>query len=85
MRLILDRIVSNELGKKIAVFENDDSFINVSEEQMPNGLIDKLYSGVIIEADYSNGAISNVRLLTDETENKRAEMKSRLSRFSRKK
>ena len=84
MRLILDRIVSNEQGKRIAVFENDEGLIKISEDKIPNGIIDELFSGIIIEADYSNGEISNVQLLVDETEKKRTEMKNRLSRFSRK-
>ena len=84
MRLILDRIVSNEQGKRIAVFENDEELIKISEDQMPSGIIDELFAGIIIEADYSNGTISNVKLLIDETEKKRTEMKNRLSRFSRK-
>ena len=84
MRLILDRIVSNEQGKRIAVFENDEEIIKISEDQMPSGIIDELVAGIIIEADYSNGTISNVKLLIDETEKKRTEMKNRLSRFSRK-
>ena len=84
MRLILDRIVSNEQGKRIAVFENDEELIKISEDKIPNGIIDELFSGIIIEADYSNGEISNVQLLVDETEKKRTEMKNRLSRFSRK-
>lgn len=85
MRLVLDRIVSNEQGKRIAVFECDDEIIKVVEDNMPSGLIDKLYSGVIIEADCLDDTISNVKLLINETENKRTEMKRRLSRFSRKK
>ena len=84
MRLILDRIVSNEQGKRIAVFENDEELIKISEDKIPNGIIDELFSGIIIEADYSNGEISNVQLLVDETEKKRTEMKNRLGRFSRK-
>ena len=84
MRLILDRIVSNEQGKRIAVFENDEELIKISEDKIPNGIIDELFSGIIIEADYSNGEISNAQLLVDETEKKRTEMKNRLSRFSRK-
>ncbi len=84
MRLILDRIESNGQGKKIAVFENDDEFINVSEDEMPNGLMEKLSSGIMIEAEYANGKISSAKLLENETEKKRAEMKSRLSRFSSK-
>ncbi len=85
MRLILDRIESNGQGKRIAVFENDDEFINVSEDEMPNDLMEKLSSGIIIEAEYANGKILNAKLLENETEKKRAEMKSRLSRFSSKK
>lgn len=85
MKLILDRIELNGHGKKIAVFENDDEFINVSEDEMPLGLMEKLSSGIMIEAEYANGKILSAELLVNETEKKRVEMKSRLSRFSSKK
>ncbi len=86
MKLILDRIEKTEEGKRIAVFENDDEFIKISEENMPNGLIDDVAVGDIIEVEIKNGIIISAKILKEETNSKRNEMKSRLGNlFNRKK
>lgn len=85
MRLILDRIEINAQKKRIAVFEIGRDFVHIDEESMPEGFMDKLTDGIIIEADYQNGKILKAELLTEETEKKKAEMKGRLNRlFNRK-
>lgn len=84
MRLILDRIEENAQGKRIAVFELENEFVNINEDSMPDGLIDKLSSGIILEAEYNDGKITRAEILSNETEAKRQEMKRRLGRFSSK-
>ncbi|MGM9645690.1 MAG: hypothetical protein ACI3XS_03270 [Eubacteriales bacterium] len=79
MRLILDRISQDDKGKKIAVFEVGDDFVTISEDNMPAGFADTLTDGIIIEADYRDGVIYSATLLTEETEKKKKEMKSRLN------
>jgi len=86
MRLILDRIEKNTQGTKIAVFEMRDTFLKVSEDNMPQGFINELEVGDIIEAEVCENKILSAEILKNETENKRNEMKSRLnSLFNRKK
>ena len=84
MKLILDRIEKNQDGKRIAVFEMGDEFINVNEDSMPDGLIEELSVGIILDAEVIDGKIINAKPLINETEQKRQEMKRRLGRFSSK-
>ncbi len=86
MRIILDRIEKTQSGKRIAVFEADDEFIKISEDNMPKGLIDQLEVGDILEVKLDQDKIISAEILKEEADTKRAEMKSRLSNlFNRKK
>ena len=79
MRLILDRIEKNASGERIAIFENNSELIAISEASMPKGIMDQLFAGVIIEAELVGERLCEVKLLLDETEAKKEEMKSRIS------
>ena len=81
MRLILDRIETNAKGKKIAVFEQDEGFIDICEDFMPKELVEQLTPGIIIEAVLENNKILSADLLLEETNAKRNKMKSRLNRL----
>ena len=81
MRLVLDRILENQKGEKIAVFEVNDKFIEINESDMPVGFIDKLSYGIIIEADLIENKLVNPVLLTEETENKMQVNRMRLNRL----
>ena len=48
---------------------------------MPKNLINDLTPGIIIDADYDNGVIKNVTLLTELTIEKKKEMSSRLNKL----
>lgn len=86
MRIILDRIEKNKSGKIIAVFEKDNEFISISEDDMPKDLINILEIGDILEAEIVENKIISAKVLKEETENKRIEIKSRLNNlFKRKK
>lgn len=86
MKIILDRIVSDEYGKRIAVFEIENDFRNVHEDNMPPELINKIKAGDIVDAEIRGNVISSAIILTSETEQKEKEMKTRLnSLFSRNK
>ena len=86
MKLVLDRIEKTQEGKRIAVFENGDSFINIHEDNMPSGFIDELKAGIIIEAELIDNTLYAPKLLLKETEDKHKEMSSRLnSLFNRNK
>jgi hypothetical protein len=82
MQLILDRIETLENGKRIAVFElPDESFTNIHEDDMPEGMMDEFVDGIILDAVYENGKIVSAELLFEETEKKKQEMKERLNRL----
>lgn len=81
MRLMLDRIETNAKGKKIAVFEQDEGFIDICEDFMPKELVEQLTPGIIIEAVLENNKILSADLLFEETNAKRNKMKSRLNRL----
>ena len=85
MRLILDRIEKTAYGKRIAIFEKDDGFIEISEDNMPSDLIDKLKVGDVID-EIKGERIISAKILEAETASRRKEMKSRLGNlFNRKK
>ena len=46
---------------------------------MPKGIMDQLFAGIIIEAELVGERLCEVKLLLDETEAKKEEMKSRIS------
>lgn len=83
MRLILDRIEKNSRGVRIAVFEASDENIEINELSMPDGFMDKLFVGAIIDAQIENEKIISAQILLDETEEKRASMRSRLDALKR--
>ena len=68
-------------GEKIAVFEVNDSFIEISENDMPNGFINKLTYGIIIEADLVENKLANPVLLIEDTESKMQTNRARLNRL----
>ena len=85
MKLILDRFETDSNGKKIAVFEVDADFVLIDEYNIPNDIISQLSVGDILEAEIENGKIVSAKILNDETESKRNEMKSRLNNLFTKK
>lgn len=78
MRIVVDRIEENQNGEKIVAFEIDDKIVFLDKNDLPEGLIDTLSVGNILEAEYKNGKILDAKILKDEEEAKRKEMKSRL-------
>ncbi len=86
MRLILDRIERTQNGKRIAVFECEDSFINIHEDNMPLGFINELKAGMILGAEIEADKLLSPKILYEETEKKQKEIKNRLNNlFNRKK
>ena len=85
MKLILDRFETDSNGKKIAVFEAGNDFVLIDEYNIPNDIISQLSVGDILEAEIENGKIVSAKILNDETESKRNEMKSRLNNLFTKK
>lgn len=81
MKFILDTIAENQRGEKIATFECGDEMISINEKDMPNGFIDKLFNGAIIEAELVNGKLANPVILEKETNEKKSEMRTRLDRL----
>ena len=70
----------------IIINEKDNEFISISEDDMPKDLINILEVGDILEAEIIENKIISAKVLKEETENKRIEMKSRLNNlFKRKK
>jgi hypothetical protein len=78
MRIVVDRIDKNQNGEKIVALEIDDKIVFLDKNDFPEGVIDTLSSGNILEAEYENGKILKVEILKDKEEEKRNEMKSRL-------
>ena len=60
------------------MIEIDDKIVFLDKNDLPEGLIDTLSVGNILEAEYENGKILDAKILKDEEEAKRKEMKSRL-------
>ena len=78
MRIVVDRIEENQNGEKIVALEIDDKIVFLDKNDLPEGLIDTLSVGNILEAEYENGRVLSAKILKDEEEAKRKEMKSRL-------
>lgn len=78
MRIVVDRKEENQNGEKIVAFEIDDKIVFLDKNDLPEGLIDTLSVGNILETEYENGKILDAKILKDEEEAKRKEMKSRL-------
>ncbi|MBO5374573.1 MAG: hypothetical protein J6A54_03895, partial [Clostridia bacterium] len=68
----------NSIDERIAIFEAGDDFISVHENNMPNGLMDKLTSGLILDAQLEGNKILKAELLEKETSDKQQEMKKRI-------
>ena len=86
VRVVVDRIEKNQENKKIFVFEAGGDNIEIHEDNIPTEKVDKIRSGDILEIELSDGKILSAEILTNETEKKREEMKSRLNGlFSKKK
>ncbi len=86
MRLVLDRIEKIENGKRVAVFECENTMLSICEENMPPKFIDDLKSGMILESEVENNTLISPVILYEETENKQKEIKKRLNNlFNRKK
>ena len=79
MRLILDRIEKKQNGKRIAIFECVDIFYNIDEDNMPVGFIDKLSSGMILDADVEADTLKNPTILENATIQEQDNMKKRLN------
>ena len=79
MKLILDRIEKTQEGKIIAIFEGEAASYHISEENMPREFTDTLQVGMIIEAEIIDNKLVSPKFLSEETEKKREEMKSRLN------
>lgn len=86
MKIILDRIVENQKGEKIATFEVGEEFVSFTKEQMPKGFVETLIPNAIVECEIVNGKIINPVILYEETKKTEEEMKNRLqSIFSKRK
>ena len=81
MRLILDRIVENQKGEKIAVFECENGILEINENDMPENFINQLTYGIIIEAELENGKIINPVWLEREAEKALDTNRQRLNRL----
>ncbi len=81
MRFILDSIAENQRGERIATFECGEKMISINENDMPNGFVDTLFNGAIIEAELVNGKLVDPVILEKESQDKMAEMHSRLNRL----
>ena len=84
MKFILDRIGTNGDNKRIATFECDGNYIDVFEDNMPSGFMDKLFVNAIVESEYTDGKMINPVILAEETDKKVNEMKNRLSSIFKK-
>ena len=78
MRIVVDRIEKNQSGEKIAVLEINDKIEFFQKTDLPDGLIDILSAGNILEVEYEDGKILKAEILKSEEDAKRSEMKSRL-------
>ncbi len=81
MKVILDRIEKNSRDEKVAVFEYEDTMLNIHEYNMPEGFIDKIKSGDIIECVIENNHLYSPVILVRETEEKQKEMQDRLNKL----
>ena len=79
MKYILDRIEKKNDGSKVYVFECGDEYIDIEEKNIPKDDALKMKIGIILEAKYESGKLSDIHFLNDETEKKTNEMKGRLS------
>ena len=78
MRLVLDKIEKTQNGNIIAVFEGENTTYEFFETNMPNGFLESLKVGMIIEAEIVDGSLVCPNILIEETNKKREEMSSRL-------
>ena len=78
MRLVLDKIEKTQNGNKIAVFEGENTTYEFFETNMPDGFLESLRVGMIIEAEIVDGSLACPSILIEETNKKREEMSSRL-------
>ena len=78
MRLVLDKIEKTQNGNKIAVFEGENTTYEFFETNMPDGFLESLKVGMIIEAEIVDGSLVCPNILIEETNKKREEMSSRL-------
>lgn len=81
MILVLDRIEKTQNGKRIAIFENGDSFFNIHEDNMPPEFINELKTGMILEAEIKDNILISPIILINETEEKQNEMNNRLNKL----
>ena len=79
MRLVLDRIEKNQIGKKIAIFECEEQFFEFFEEDMPQNALNSISVGDIIEAQVENNKLNSFKVLKEETTNKQNDISSRLN------
>ncbi len=79
MKLILDRIEKTQNGECIAIFEGDDASYDILEKNMPKDFFVSLKVGMIIETEIINDSLISPKILVDETNQKREDIKSRLS------
>ena len=77
--VIRPRIEKTQDGKIVAVFEGDTASYFINEVNMPREFIDMLQVGMIIEAEIIDNKLVSPKFLSEETEKKREEMKSRLN------
>ena len=86
MRIILDRIDTDEQGLPIATFEVGEKTVSFRCEQMPLGFAEQLIPNAMVECEIVDGSIVNPVILCEETKQKEIEMKNRLhSLFNRSK
>lgn len=79
MKIILDRIDKDQNDISIACFEGEDGdILLISELDMPQDFIKKLFIGAIVECEIENGKIVSASILYDETKKREEKMKSKL-------
>ena len=79
MRLVLDKIEKTQNGNKIAVFEGENTTYEFFETNMPDGFLESLRVGMIIEAEIVDGSLVCPSILIEETNKKIGEIMDRLN------
>ncbi len=79
MKIILDRIDKDQNGTSIACFEDENGeILLISELNMPQSFIEKLFVGAIVDCEIESGKIISASVLYDETKQREEKMKNKL-------
>ena len=83
MKIILDRVDTDDRGNSVAVFEVGEKTVAFKEEQMPNGFAHSLIPNAIVECEIEDGCIIHPVILLEETKQREEEMKKRLLKLAK--